>query len=135
MRCKITGLALTLLLSGAAGCIREDLSGCRPGVGVVYEYSLNSEQENLFGSEVDKVTTYAFDENGIFVGSYSDAGEHLTNDYRMVLPLPDGVYTLVVWAGPLGDYIVGGQLHVRFLRTGGRCDPNREFHVEIPRRR
>ena len=90
MRCKITGLALTLLLSGAAGCIREDLSGCRPGVGVVYEYSLNSEQENLFGSEVDKVTTYAFDENGIFVGSYSDAGEHLTNDYRMVLPLPDG---------------------------------------------
>lgn len=53
------------------------------------------------------MTTYAFDENGIFVGSYSDAGEHLTNDYRMVLPLPDGVYTLVVWAGPLGDYIVG----------------------------
>lgn len=107
MSCKITGIALTLLLSGATGCIREDLSGCRPGVGVVYEYSLNTEQENLFGEEVGKVTTYAFDEEGIFVGSYSDAGEHLTNDFRMVLPLPDGVYTLVVWAGPLGDYIVG----------------------------
>ena len=60
MSCKITGIALTLLLSGVTGCIREDLSGCRPGGGGVYEYSLNTEQEHLFVESVGKETTYSF---------------------------------------------------------------------------
>lgn len=109
IRCKISGLftALTLALAGLSGCIREDLSDCRPGILLAYDYSLNTSGTNLFGSEVDKVTVYAFDANGYYVASYSDAGSHLTNDYLHRIPLPEGEYTLVVWAGPLEDYLVG----------------------------
>ncbi|MCC8063196.1 MAG: FimB/Mfa2 family fimbrial subunit [Rikenellaceae bacterium] len=106
--CKITRLCLLLLaLMGFWGCVKEDLSDCRPGIVLAYDYSRNAAGENLFGQEVDKTTVYAFDKDGYYVARYSEAGPHLTNDYLHSVPLPEGKYTLVVWAGPLDDYTVG----------------------------
>lgn len=101
-------LTACLLLAGLAGCIKEDRSRCNPGVLLTYEYSLNTERTDLFGDEVDKVTVYLFDEQGMYYDSFSDEGPHLTNDWQMRLPLPPGDYTAVVWGGPLGScYRVG----------------------------
>lgn len=95
------------LLVSLAGCIKEDRSECNPGVLLKYDYSLNTEYVNLFGAKVRKVTVYVFDENGFYYGCYVDEGAHLTNDYRMYLPLPAGNYTMVVWGGTLGTYFIG----------------------------
>lgn len=102
----------TILLSAsllclASGCIKEDLSECNPGVLLKYDYSLNPEHTNLFGQEVDKVTVFVFDENGLYYDRFSEEGSHLTNDWQMRLPLPPGNYTAVTWGGALGTYRIG----------------------------
>lgn len=95
------------LLALASGCIKEDLSECNPGVLLKFDYSLNPEYTNLFGAEVDKVTVFVFDENGLYYDRFSEEGSHLTNDWQMRLPLPAGSYTTVTWAGALGTYRIG----------------------------
>lgn len=100
-------LLATSLLFFASSCIKEDRSDCNPGVLLQYDYSLNTAYTNLFGAEVGKVTVYVFDEKGFYYGTYSEEGRHLTNDYQMLLPLPVGNYTTVVWGGSLGTYRIG----------------------------
>lgn len=95
------------LLCFASSCIKEDFSECNPGVLLKYDYSLNPEHINLFRQEVDKVTVYVFDENGLYYDRFSEEGNHLTNDWQMRLPLPPGNYTTVTWAGQLGTYRIG----------------------------
>lgn len=95
------------LLAGLAGCIKEDRSECNPGVLLKYDYSLNTEHTNLFGAEVGKVTAYVFDSDGLYYGCFAEEGNHLTNNYRMHLPLPAGDYSVVVWGGALGTYLTG----------------------------
>ncbi|MDE5759570.1 MAG: FimB/Mfa2 family fimbrial subunit [Bacteroides sp.] len=101
-------LLTTALLCGFSGCIKEDRSECNPGVLLKFDYSLNPDYTNLFGDEVGKVTVYVFDENGLYYDRFSDEGKHLTNDWKMLLPLPPGNYTTVTWGGPLGTmYRIG----------------------------
>jgi len=102
-----TILLSALLLFFVSGCVKEDLSKCNPGVLLKFDYSLNPEYTNLFGEEVDKVTVYVFDENGLYYGCFTEEGTHLTNGWEMLLPLPPGDYTIVTWAGPLGTYRIG----------------------------
>ncbi|MCR6503886.1 FimB/Mfa2 family fimbrial subunit [Bacteroides muris (ex Fokt et al. 2023)] len=100
-------LPALFLLAGLSGCIKEDRSECNPGALLKYDYSLNTEHANLFGEEVGKVTVYVFDEQGMYYGTYSDAGSHLTNSWQMLLPLPAGNYTAVTWGGLLDSYRLG----------------------------
>ncbi len=100
-------LLATSLLCFVSSCIKEDRSECNPGVLLRHDYSLNTEYANLFGKEVGKVTVYVFDEKGLYYGTYTEEGKHLTNDYEMLLPLPVGDYTTVTWGGPLGTYQAG----------------------------
>lgn len=100
-------LSAIVLLGCFSSCIKEDRSECNPGVLLKYDYSLNTEYANLFGAEVDKVTVYIFDENGLYRGSHSEEGSRLTNDYQMLLPLPTGRYSVVTWAGDLKPYRLG----------------------------
>ncbi len=82
----------------AMACTEEDLSVCEKGIKLQYRYVLNSENTNLFGSEVGRVEAYVFDGNGLYVNTYAEQGAHLTNDYVMYLPLPAGYYSVVAWA-------------------------------------
>lgn len=100
-------LPVFFLLTGLTSCIKEDRSDCNPGVWLKYDYSLNTEHANLFGLEVEKVSVYVFDENGLYYDCFTEEGDRLTNDYRMYLPLPVGNYKIVVWGGTLGSYRIG----------------------------
>ncbi len=100
-------LLAILVVTAIQSCIKEDRSDCNPGVLLKYDYSLNQENENLFGKEVGKVSAYVFDDNGLYYDCYSDAGSHLTNDYQMHLPLPAGSYSVIVWGGTMDSYQVG----------------------------
>lgn len=108
MRITFKHILMSALLSAfTSGCIKEDLSECNPGVLLKFDYSLNSEFTNLFGKEVGKVTVYVFDENGFYYDTFSEEGNHLTNNWKMRLPLPPGNYTTVTWGGNLGSYRLG----------------------------
>lgn len=87
-----------------SGCTKEDLSACNPGVQLKFSYLLNEQGVNLFGDEINQVTVFAFDANGQYHSTFSDTGNHLTNDYTMRLSLPVGKYTLISWAGDMSQY-------------------------------
>lgn len=93
-------VASTLISS----CTKEDLSMCNPGLGLKFSYLLNNQGANLFGDEVDQMTVFAFDAQGRYYATFSDAGSHLNNDYVMTLPLPVGRYTLISWGGDMAQY-------------------------------
>lgn len=93
-------VASTLISS----CTKEDLSACNPGVRLQFSYLLNTQGTNLFGDEVNQVTVFAFDASGRYYATFSDGGNHLTNDYVMTIPLPTGEYTLICWGGDMTAY-------------------------------
>lgn len=83
------------------------MSNCKSELLLRFRYTLNDQYENLFGSEVNRITVYLFDSNGKYVDSFSEQGDILTNDYLMRIPLPEGKYSAVVWGGDLATYSVG----------------------------
>jgi len=55
---------------------------------------------DAFAEEVNNVTLFIFDENGIFVKKQYEEGEPLKKEgYRMLVDLVPGTYQLVTWAG------------------------------------
>lgn len=93
-------VASTLISS----CTKEDVSMCNPGLGLKFSYLLNNQGVNLFDKEVKQITVFTFDAEGRYYATFSEAGDHLTNDYVMTLPLPVGKYTLVSWGGDMAQY-------------------------------
>lgn len=89
------------------GCIKEDLSNCKSELLLSFRYTLNDQYANLFDREVSKVTVYVFDNNGKYVDRFSEQGNHLTNDYVMHIPLPEGTYSVVAYGGEFGTYSAG----------------------------
>lgn len=87
-----------------SSCTKEDVSMCNPGLVLKFSYLLNSQGVNLFDKEVKHITVFAFDAQGRYYATFSDAGSHLTNDYVMTLPLPVGRYTLISWGGDMAQY-------------------------------
>lgn len=106
MKRKIVYL-LFVAIALLQGCIKEDMSTCNPELLLKYSYTLNKYNENLFGTEVNKINAFVFDENKLYYGTYTEQGDHLQNDWQMRIPLPIGKYSVVVWAGELSTYNTG----------------------------
>lgn len=108
MRCdsKITQrlstlFSVVLFCSLFSGCTKEDLSDCG-GFDVAYRQTINKDGIDRFGTDVNRVNLFVFDDKGLFVGEFKDEGEHLNSNYKMPLKLKDGVYDMYVW-GNLND--------------------------------
>lgn len=89
------------------GCIKEDTSKCNVGVNVTYSYTKNPSGTNKFGSDVNMLILYIFDQDNLYVGSAIERGPQLTNDYIQRVSLPKaGTYTFVAWCAGrgIGDY-------------------------------
>lgn len=104
---RISIYILVPLLLLVQGCVREDTSDCQSGLLLRFKYTLNNEYSNLFGSQVNRITVYVFDEKGKYVDQFSDNGEPLTNDYLMRLPLAPGKYSMVGYGGDFTTYSIG----------------------------
>ncbi len=89
------------------GCVSEKNGGCCPELLLSFAYNLNSDYTNLFETEVDQIVVYIFDSSGRYVGQFTDAGDHLTNDHVMRIHLPEGRYSAVVFGGHLEGYTAG----------------------------
>ena len=108
MKLKQLKICSLLLLLGAfaasltsCNLINEEEGDCRSRYRVRFVYDKNLKWANAFPSEVHAVNLYIFDENGIFVKEFAEAGEQLAQpgfcisfDDETVAP---GKYTLLAW--------------------------------------
>ena len=86
--------ALALLTS----CINDDLSDCNRGVRVYFSYDGSSSQ-SLSSLDVSRITLLAFDASGRYVGEWIDEAPVLNADYNIPVPLDQGKYRFVAYAG------------------------------------
>lgn len=86
---------VALILSS---CIKEDNDDCITEIRIDYSYNiLNS---NAFGEQVDEVTLFIFDEQGVLQRTVHEKGKHVqSNNFTFKLSnLPTGKYQFVSWA-------------------------------------
>lgn len=109
MKCiPVEIVILCIFALAMQNCIKEELAECKESALYLrYRYTLNNQYKNLFGSEVRNVTLYVFDGNDKYVGSFTESGEKLTNDYVMQIPLPEDTYRLIAYGGDLSTYSAG----------------------------
>lgn len=92
---KFSGLLLVLFLLGS--CIKEDFDDCTTDIR--FDFSHNMLNSNAFGEQVDEVTLYIFDENGVLLRTLHDEGKHITNNFQFqITDLYKGNYQFVAWA-------------------------------------
>lgn len=91
---------MTALFVLLQSCVGEDNSGCAPGsIKVYFSYLTTYGQWLVDPAEVNRVHLFVFDENGVFVGEWTDRNPEMSLTYYMELPLPYGTYQFVCWAG------------------------------------
>lgn len=107
MKIKILNISvLGLFAYLLSGCIYDDLSQCPTKIR--FSYTLNPSGENLFGSTVDEINVYIFDQNNRFIRSYSDSGILVSNDYILQLPVENNPISVVAIGGDLkNNYSIG----------------------------
>ena len=99
----IKNTVLSLLALGIASCegIYDDRSDCVNGIQLKFLFDYHMEPgANAFAANVDCITVYVFDNNGSYLSQYTETTAQLMDDhYRMVLPLAEGNYRLLVYGG------------------------------------
>lgn len=94
-------MALAVLLSlPSCESIFDNLDACPHGVSLRYVYDYNMEYANAFPSKVDCITLYVFDADGNYLSTFTDTSDNLADeDWRMVIDLEKGKYSLVAYGG------------------------------------
>lgn len=95
-------IVIALVASIAGGCIKEDQSDC--GLNLIFKYDYNMAYTDKFPTDIFKLNVYVFDENGIFVGEFTDEKKNTNKNYKMNLPLEPGRYNIYTWAELRDDY-------------------------------
>ena len=95
---------LSLSLSfGLTSCesVYDNRDECVHGIKLKFVYDYHMEPgANSFFRNVDCVTVYVFDNEGNYLEKYTETSDQLMNDnYRMILPLDEGDYRLMVYGG------------------------------------
>ncbi|MCI6212238.1 FimB/Mfa2 family fimbrial subunit [Bacteroides heparinolyticus] len=84
----------------SCGTIYDEEGDCTPEYRLVFRYDMNMKYADAFEHEVKSLTFYVFNEDGIFVKSYTENNEKLLKEnYHMPVDLPAGSYRYVVWGG------------------------------------
>ena len=107
----LPALAGTALLTG---CIKDDSSDCHPGLELAYAYTLNNEGVDRIATEVDRITVFVFDEDGIYLDRYPFSEEEFkSKNHTVALPLQAGDYTVISLGGNLeNSYSIGGKNNI-----------------------
>lgn len=101
LRTALLGGLLSVLCLVACESIYDDLSDCRSGIRLAFNYDYHMEPgANAFPLNVDCVTVYVFDPSGNYLTAFTETSDVLMDEgYRMELPLDEGDYHLVVYGG------------------------------------
>ena len=95
----ITLFALGTIFWGCDSLIFDDLADCPQGVYVKFYSMTPCESDSTFVGSVPSLTVFAFDDNDRLVTSVSQQNVTLSRDYEVLMPVQDGNYTFVAWAG------------------------------------
>lgn len=109
---NVINITLTRLLFTALSCVALSLTSCEDlydnrtncvsGIQLrfVYEYHMEP-GANSFAKNVDCVEVFVFDKEGNYITTYSETSYALLGDenYRMILPLAEGDYHLMIYGG------------------------------------
>lgn len=95
----ITLFALGTIFWSCDSLIFDDLADCPQGVYVKFYSMTPCESDSTFVGSVPSLTVFAFDDNDRLVTSVSQQNVTLSRDYEVLMPVQDGNYTFVAWAG------------------------------------
>ena len=81
------------------GCVKGTVDVCYSGLALRYHYTLNPQDANVFGTDVNELAIHVFDDRGLFYEEFVfDEPNELNEDHLIHLPLPDGKWDIITWA-------------------------------------
>jgi len=95
----ITLFALGTIFWGCDSLIFDDLADCPQGVYVKFYSMTPCESDSTFIGNVPSLTVFVFDENDKLVTSVTQQNITLSRDYEVLIPVSDGNFKFVAWAG------------------------------------
>lgn len=95
----ITLFALGTIFWGCDSLIYDDLADCPQGVYVKFYSMTPCESDSTFIGSIPSLTVFAFDENQKLVTSVTQQNANLNRDFELLIPVSDGSFTFVAWAG------------------------------------
>lgn len=95
----ITLFALGTIFWGCDSLIYDDLADCPQGVYVKFYSMTPCESDSTFLGSVASLTLFAFDENDKLVTTVTQNNVTLSRDYSVLMPVSDGKFSFVAWAG------------------------------------
>lgn len=95
----ITLFALGAILWSCDSFIYDDLEDCPQGVYVKFYSMTPCASSSTFIGSVPSLTVFAFDKNDKLVNTVTQANVDLTADYEVLVPVKDGNFTFIAWAG------------------------------------
>ena len=98
---KASLIALVALGLASCSAVYDNRDNCVNGIQLRFVYDYHMEPgANAFAANVDCIVVYVFDNEGNYLRQFTETSEQLMEDhYRMVLPLEEGDYRLMVYGG------------------------------------
>lgn len=95
------GMLFASLCSVACESVFDHPDACLSGINLRFVYDYHMERgANAFPANVDCIDVYVFNNEGSFVAQFSETSSILQDEnYRMLLPLQPGNYSIVVYGG------------------------------------
>lgn len=103
----ITLFALGTIFWGCDSLIFDDLADCPQGVYVKFYSMTPCETDSTFIGNVASLTVFAFDENDKLVASATQQNPTLSRDFEVLMPVQNGNYSFVGWAGENDKFTLG----------------------------
>lgn len=94
-------MSILALFTNSCDSLHEDLQPCPQGLRLRFIYEYNMLFANAFMSQVHCLTLLVYDENGNYMDTVTVTDRELLADenWRMILDLPAGDYTLIAYGG------------------------------------
>ncbi len=86
------------------GCIHEDISSCEQGLFLKLRHSGLSQESWIDLDEFNRLSLYLYQEDGTFLQRMEKSDMQQIDRYTYYVPLEEGTYRFVTWAGADEDY-------------------------------
>jgi hypothetical protein len=101
---RLLGIFFALAAAGGAvSCsdlIYDEEEDCTQIYRITFNYDMNMKFANAFPAECNSVALYVFDNDGMYLKTYTTTVEELKNtDYYLTLDLEPGSYKFISWCG------------------------------------
>ena len=97
---------LGVILGGCDSLLYDNLEDCPQGVYVKFYSMTPCETDSTFIGNVPTLSVFAFDDNDKLVVMHKEDNASLTQDFEVLMPVSNGNYNFVAWAGVNDDFSI-----------------------------